>query len=348
MKRFFVAALSLVCLTALYGCSVSSAEGNVPQESAIGVIETKNNVEESRIVFFDQELNESYILPLNYGSINSVFYKPVVTNGILSVVPQGIANKKDGRAILCINSTNLSHELYRIDQPSMNAIATCEEYLYACNTLNGISYINRYDINTEEVKSIRLDALYTSFILLCDEYLCAFSSTLDNAHSQIDLFDKNLNHIDSIDSSFLGTGTYQAVEYEGEIYFTCLYSFSNNNKATIGVLDVNASQLEELYVDHEKPFGVEIEQSVLVISHYDIVNRAHTSSVTLIDLNTGDAKSYTLNHGMEQMALLGDKLYVLSNWNLYCYSLNDCRLIKQIKIESMDSDFSYITGLFHF
>lgn len=307
---YIFAALCLFCLIFNVGCSLNRNEFH--ESSNIGIIETKNDSEESRLIIYDAELNKADEWNIAGKSLNSIFYNPVMYGGYLYLVP------KTSKEVLAVDLKSQVVSSCFIGQPAINAVAANSEYLY------------------------------TSFLLVSDDKIYAFSSSLDNEHSQIDCFDEDLNLLETLDSTSLGMGVYQAVEYEENIYFTCLYAPEHNNTSMLGLLKTDSRKLEQIELTVENPFGVVRDQETLAVSHYDVVDRPDESFVTLIDLNTADKTTHFLNHGAEQMTLVDKKLYVLSKGALYCYEIDDWVLAKKIDLAPMDNEFSYITGIFHF
>lgn len=337
---YIFAALCLFCLIFNVGCSLNRNEFH--ESSNIGIIETKNDSEESRLIIYDAELNKADEWNIAGKSLNSIFYNPVMYGGYLYLVP------KTSKEVLAVDLKSQVVSSCFIGQPAINAVAANSEYLYTCNTLNATSFITRYCFNTKQTVTVELNNLYTSFLLVSDDKIYAFSSSLDNEHSQIDCFDEDLNLLETLDSTSLGMGVYQAVEYEENIYFTCLYAPEHNNTSMLGLLKTDSRKLEQIELTVENPFGVVRDQETLAVSHYDVVDRPDESFVTLIDLNTADKTTHFLNHGAEQMTLVDKKLYVLSKGALYCYEIDDWVLAKKIDLAPMDNEFSYITGIFHF
>lgn len=139
LRAFYLILLVALCVSLLPGCSAFAGK------AAIGVIETSGSDATSQIVLFDKDLNKVSGFPLAEVSLNSVFYDPVVNQGILYAIPQGYAQEKEARKVLGISIQDGSVADYSIDQPAMNSAAVSERYIFVCNTLNGISHISRCD-----------------------------------------------------------------------------------------------------------------------------------------------------------------------------------------------------------
>ena len=112
-------------------------------QAEIGVIETSGNSKESRIYFYNQNLEKTATLPLEYASLGSIFYNPVIYEDELYLIPQGKTNVKDEKKVLKIELKSGNQKIYEINQLAMNSICVNDKNIYTCNTLNGDSYINK-------------------------------------------------------------------------------------------------------------------------------------------------------------------------------------------------------------
>ena len=97
LRAFYLILLVALCVSLLPGCSAFAGK------AAIGVIETSGSDATSQIVLFDKDLNKVSCFPLAEASLNSVFYDPVVNQGILYAIPQGYAQEKEARKVLGIS-----------------------------------------------------------------------------------------------------------------------------------------------------------------------------------------------------------------------------------------------------
>ena len=88
----------------------------------VGVIETSGNSKESRIYFYNQNLEKTATLPLEYASLGSIFYNPVIYEDELYLIPQGKTNVKDEKKVLKIELKSGNQKIYEINQLAMNSI----------------------------------------------------------------------------------------------------------------------------------------------------------------------------------------------------------------------------------
>lgn len=120
LRAFYLILLVALCVSLLPGCSAFAGK------TAIGVIETSGSDATSQIVLFDKDLNKVSGFPLAEASLNSVFYDPVINQGILYAIPQGYAQEKEARKVLGISIQDGSVADYSIDQPAMNSAAVSD------------------------------------------------------------------------------------------------------------------------------------------------------------------------------------------------------------------------------
>lgn len=346
MRRFFVCLITVAVLVSISisGCATSEGTENLLNNAKIGIIETQGTEEASRIVFYDADLEKITELPLQLATLGGIFYDPLVYKNNLFAIPQGIANRKDGKSVIKLNLQNLSLSSFAIDQIAMNTLAVNDDYIFTCNTMNGTSYITRCTMETGDVGSIQLEGVYVSNIIWAYDRLCAFSSTLDGDKSQVHCYDENLDLVQTVDTTECGQGTYKAQAYQGKIYFTNLVE--TKNQESVSVLDTADGTVSRIQLDGAKPFDIEFAESRLYVAHYDIVERTNESSLSIIDLELDSTTKHEFDHGAEQIVVTDQSLYVLSDRTLYRYDANDLHLICSTRIDEMGTNYSYLSGLF--
>ncbi|WP_226394518.1 LVIVD repeat-containing protein [Claveliimonas monacensis] len=342
--------ISLYCMTVI-GCDKEQEIKVSTDDIEVGVIETKGNKEESRIIFYDNKLNEIGVLPLEFATVGDIFYTPLVLRDELYIIPQGYANKKDEEKVLEINLTDLDIEEYSIEQIAMNSIAVADNYIFTCNNLNGVSYINRCNMNNESTKTVEIPDVYVSNLICENDTLYAFvTKTPENGITPAFLYqyDEELKLLGSIDISECGTNQYKAVGYKDYIFFTSLSDSTDNPTNTVGKFNTVTNSLEIIYLEQKHALDLAIYDGCLYVSHYDLVQKVG-GGMSVYDLETKKIENYHFEHGMEQMAIMNEKIYILSDWKIYVYDINnisDMTPIRSIEVSSMDKEFSYLSGMF--
>jgi hypothetical protein len=93
MKKKFFTICAIVFL-GFTGCTHRESANIDLTTSSVGVIETSGNSKKSRIYFYNQNLEKTATLPLEYASLGSIFYNPVIYEDELYLIPQGKTNVK--------------------------------------------------------------------------------------------------------------------------------------------------------------------------------------------------------------------------------------------------------------
>lgn len=348
MKKVFCIIISLLLLIA---CVTGCKENNPPEiqteDISIGVIETKGDKDKSRIIFYDNDMNELGALPLEYATVGNIFYTPLVIDNTLYVIPQGQANKKDAKTVLEISLSNLETKKHSINQLAMNSVAASENFVYTCNTYNGVSYINKCDRNTGETDSIVISSTYISKLLYVEDRLYAFGTTdTENAmQSELFVYDENVVLLEKIDISECGANQYKALEQNGNIYFTSLTDQNDNPVNTVGVFNTSDFSIKKIQLSKDHPLDLVIHNGKLYVTHFNVVQLTG-GGLSVYDIETGELEDYTFEHGAEQMLISNGCLNILSDWKIYLYDINSMELVKSVDVTKMDNSYSYLSGLF--
>ena len=338
LRAFYLILLVALCVSLLPGCSAFAGK------AAIGVIETSGSDATSQIVLFDKDLNKVSGFPLAEASLNSVFYDPVVNQGILYAIPQGYAQEKEARKVLGISIQDGSVADYSIDQPAMNSAAVSERYIFACNTLNGVSHISRCEKKSNQVISIEEDNSYVSSLLVKDNKLYSFSSSLDGGESWIDCYDFDLNRIFRIETTEYGSGVYRSCVDGGSIYFVSLVSGEGESCGAVFEFNTATGEIKKLDVPDD-PIDVELYDGKLYVTHGNMVERSDYSAVTIVN-HEGEMGTFHFKHGAVQTVVNEDGVYVLDSRTIYCYSLDGLKQVGEASIDSFWNQHHYISGLF--
>lgn len=341
------AVLILLSLLALGGCSSQSEEVDI-ESSVIGIMETRGTEKTSRIIFYNENLNETGHLDLPYATFGGIFYNPLISQGFLYAIPQGEHDKKDGNMTVRIDLSTLAVEEYRIDQPAMNAIATNNEYIWTCNTLNRESFINRCSMEDGDVLSIAIPEEFVMNILWKDGTLYAFSKSMETGNVSISLYDIDLNFMERIDIADESLSVYRTAVHENLIYFCGMGADeAAGYEGKIGVLDTRNKTVDYVNLDGRYPSSIAFHGNTLLVSHYDPFQGSETDSpFSTIDLETGIVEHYELGHPVEQITVTDDTLFVLGGTTVFRYQIDGMQLVGSTEIKMMPGDFSYISGMF--
>lgn len=343
----FAAIVTFLLLLTVAGC-VPQQEGVDIENSAIGIMETRGTEKTSRVIFYDQDLNETGSLDLPYATFGGIFYNPLVLQGYLYAIPQGEYDRKNGNMAVRIDLSTLAVDEYRIEQPAMNAIAANGEYIWTCNTINRESFINRCRVEDGSVTSVSVPEEFIMNILWKGDMLYAFGKSMDAADVSVFCYDTDLNLIEKIGIADENLSVYRTAIYENLVYFCGMGADeSAGYEGKVGILDTLNSTISFLDLDGKYPSSIAFYHDRLLVSHYDPFKESETDSpFSIIDLKTGDIKHFELDHPVEQIVVKGNDLFVLGGTKIYRYQLENMQLINSVEIEPMSGDFSYISGMF--
>lgn len=347
-KSFCFVMILILSIILLAGCESNRPPEIQTEDIAVGVIETRGDKEKSRILFYDNDMNELGSLPLDYATVGNVFYCPLIVDDALYVIPQGYANKKDAETVLEIDLSNLNITKHSIEQLAMNCVAVSDDYVYTCNTLNGVSYINKCNKENGNTESIDISLTYISKLIYVHDRLYAFGTTNteeDEMVSDLFVYDTELNLLEKIDISKCGANQYKVIEYNGELLFTSLSDRNDNSTNMVGMVNVSDYSVETIQLNKDNPLDLAIHDGKLYVTHFDVVQLTG-GGLSIYDLTTGELKDYSFEHGAEQMAIANDKLYILADWKIYVYDVESMELLRSVDVEQMDDDFSYLSGIF--
>ncbi len=337
IRSIWLLVLILPLCASLAGCSYG--------KGAIGVLETSGDDSSSRIAFYNSDLQRVHEMPLGESGLNSLFYDPVVLGGVLYVIPQGSAASKDARKVIGIDLSTLAISEYGIQKPAMNSVAASDEFVYTCNTLNGTSSINRCDKRSGEIESVDIEGVYVSYILVEGKSLYAFLSYLDESGSAIYQYDLDLNRCSEIDISDFGSGVYRSQSDGQMLYFTTLVASDGSAGGCLAGLDMESGNLSRVDVP-ENPLCVKEHEGRLYVSHGKLVEGCNESGLSVIDTVSGEIETYHFDHGIDQMLVNSEGLYILSGRRLYRYQTEDISLIYSTALEPVGSKYHYVSGFF--
>lgn len=364
-KRYCICFFIIFLILFLNSCNkLSSQQDDVLGDAQIGAIETSGNEKTSGIVFYDAELNKKESLPLKYATVGDMFCNPVVYKGKLYVIPQGYDFAQDEKKVLEIDLSNLKKKTYKINQIGMYGLSVDEENIYTCSNLNGYSYIGKCNKKTGKVEEQKIKDIYMTQVLTYKGKLYAFGTkmythkTKENRKkiSYIYVYDSDFELVDTINLSQYEDSQDKIIAFEDKIYFSNTYNseteLPNNTVCSYSVKD---KKIETITLKQDYPLDLDIYKNVLIVSQSDLINSAEnkTGSISLVNLETKEQRSYELSHTVDHMVRVGEYIYILadtaifSDTKLYKYRINGMGLevVKEADAQKMYSD-NYFTGLF--
>lgn len=342
MKKILVLFLSLCCVASLAACSQSD---ELPEDYAIGIICTIGNKNSSDILYFNEDLEQTGSTHYKYATMGELFYPPVVHDGAVYIVPQGQANKKDEKTILQLNLDTLEQQEFPLDQIAIYGVSVNSSAIYAANNINNQSYVSRIDRLDKTVKTITYDNAYVSTTCIFNDVLYAFSSTWENdtLKSTLHCIDPvTMTEVNQIDISALGCGIRSVVGVDDILYFAISTDPQDNFNHVVGAYDTTTGEITTIEFPQDVFHLLNVGDK-LYVTHGNLVTGAGTS-LSVYDIVSGDIVNYDLGICPGQIAVHGEALYVMGQYQLAKYDLHT--LEKQAEIEIPLNDGYYLSGIF--
>lgn len=349
MKKKFFTICAIVFL-GFTGCTHRECANIDLTTSSVGVIETSGNSKKSRIYFYNQNLEKTATLPLEYASLGSIFYNPVIYEDELYLIPQGKTNVKDEKKVLKIELKSGNQKIYEINQLAMNSICVNDKNIYTCNTLNGDSYINKCSKENNQVVSEKIEGVYVSKLLCSKDMLFAFATTKygKEMNSYIYIYDaEELSFDEKIDITNYGGTHYKAILFDNNILFSNSVDSGDHPCNTVCIYSINDKTIETISFDQYYPLDLAVWDNILIVSHFDLVKR-EGGSISIYNLETKELNNIELGHDAEQMTINENVIYILSDKIIYQYELKDMNLYLKCKTQIKKSnEENYLSGIFY-
>lgn len=344
--------LVLILATILVSCKSKKQVYN--NDYDIAIIETTGGDNHSSIYYYNNklELINKYTLP--YGTMGNIFYNPVIFNDKLYSIPQGLANEKNLKRVIEFNLEDGGVEEYKIEQLAMNSLAVNSEYIYTCNTVNGISYINQYTLENDIVTSIDIPEVYISNLMVTDDLLYAFGTIKgeNGMESYIYVLDTKLTINEVINITSSGSSQYKAIFVDNYLYFSNLMDNDDKPGDTVSRLSLSNHEIENISLSTPYPSDLLVYNDILLIAHCNLVTN-EGNTITFYNLEDESMQEVTFTHPVTQINIKEDFLYIFDGNKLYQYELNkdkvsELKLIKEVVLKGNEKsdNYNYISGFY--
>lgn len=360
VRRVVQALVLLVLLLGASGCvvcmdAVDSRNVYIADHAEIGIIETRSNIDKSRIVLYDKDLNEIGSVPLDIAGVEQAWGNLPVVGTCVYVAPYGNFKEGQGHEVLQIDRTDLSVTPFDVDERVLNGAAASDRYVFAFNDLNLTSTISRCSKETGEVKKVIIPDDHVTSAIFAEGSLWVFAQrqgSTGEEEDQIGLlyqFSEELEKIGIYDVSACGSGQYRIIAREGKLYFTSLGKARGCNLRRVGIFDTTANELSWYQLERDYPNAMAFLGDKLLVSHCDVVaGRNSGGCISVCDTATSEVETLELAHDAVEMAVSDGTLYVLDSWQrkLYAYDADSFELKSSIAIDYMDEEYSYLSNIF--
>lgn len=346
-KLLILILLGLLCFGGIALCIQISGSitDEIPEEYAVGVIQTIGNKESSDILYFNENLEQTGYTHYTYASMGNSWYAPANFGGFVYIVPQGLANRKDAEIILQLNLATLEKREFVLEQTAIYGVSADSSSIYAVSNLNRKSYVNRIDLLENTVKTLEYSDVYISTAYIFNDVLYAFSEEMGGDIQKETLHCINpdtMTEIKRIDISNLGSGVYSVVGANNTLYFSVMTSPKGEFNNILGVY--NAETDEITHLEFPQTVGhLLLEGDKLYITHGNFVT-GEGKSLSVYDIAVGTISTYNLEMWPGQIVVYGDSLYVLGINQIAKYDLMTLELQVQTEIP-LDTGY-YLSGIF--
>ena len=333
--------LCVICLL-LAGCAGSLPSAAAPEgDWAIGVLCTSGSRNQSSILYFNEDLEQVGVLHYPYATMGEIFYPPAVSNGMVYIIPQGQANRKDLKCILQQDLATFDHRLYSLDQIAIYSPSASSGILFTVSNLNGNSFLSRIDPKTGKSETAVFENRYFSTVLACQDTVYAFSS--QPSASTLHCIDPlTLKEQRRIDLSHLGAGIFSAAVCGETLYFAPTETLSGGAPRVIGAYHLSSGTLDSIDCG-QTAFHLLCAGDRLYLTHGNLVT-GEGSLLSVYDPATGEQTMYDLGLWPAQIAVQGTSLYVLSRSGAAKFSLGTLQRQAQVSIPL--AKHFYLSGIF--
>lgn len=354
MKRITLALSCLLALCLCCACAKGASSSRPPEEPApsdaiAGVVETSGTAMSSRIVLFDEKLDNVGEIALDKATVGDFFYDACTVGDVLYISSLGYANEKDNAEILGVSLNDMSLKSYKTNRPALT-VAANENWVYGCGNVDGSSYIEAVNKETGEIRQAEFFGQYVDLILWADDCLLAFGSREGNEglfDARITRLDEDLSVVRDYDIDAFGSGSSHAVVCEGRLYFT--YSLEESEIGGVGVLDLETGEAKSLDLDVPNPASLLVHGERLYVAHQDLVSNSNASKgvVSIYDLRDGLVETKELPFGPYQMVLRGSTLLFLdvAERTIFSCDIDTMDQFKSARIDPKGEDYMYLSAL---
>lgn len=344
-KTLYTFALSIAVVLALFLTGCSFQKDTLPDNYAVGIIRTVGNKNRSDILYFNENLEQTGVTHYKYATMGGVFYKPVVFDGSLYVVPQGMANKKDLGIVFRQDLTTFEQEEFTVDQLAINGISVDQSAVYTVNTLNGNSIISKVNKKDGSIETLTYEGIYIPIVYVYNDVLYAFSEQHLDTKIESTLYcinPENLSEINKMDISHLGTTIYSVVGIEDMLYFAPKTTDKDELNHIVGTYNISDGKTGSIECGVSAQHLLQVDDK-LYITHGDVVN-GEGSTISIYEINTGEIASYDLGMWPGQIAVYNDSLYVMGEDKIAKFDTQT--MAKQAEVNvSLDTGY-YLSGIF--
>lgn len=346
IRRYQIAATLLFLTLFLGACGSKNAKID-RDKAAIGLVVTTAQAYDSKILWFDADLGNNQIQKLHYAALGSHFAQQIAKNGKIYMIPQGLDNRKDTRKVISIDKNDLSIQEYPFSNIALNFTECIGENVYAINTRNGVSTLERYHTLSQQSQKFEREGEVFNQITAASDKLYCFSMRYDPDNpdrflTTLRIFTPDLQMEKEIDLSEYGMTSGKALDDQEYLYVTVSHDSYDNRIGRILKINKSTYEIQKFDSEEGNVFDMFRAGDRFIFTHYDpVVNEGGRISVwdgkdseKIVDLET----PLTLTG-------ISGKNFVVANDNgIRLYSMDNFQLLKEKKIELDSRKYKFYTS----
>lgn len=342
MKRInlYTTVTTTVCLLAsltLSGCGVSK-EISTEQRKHIdfGLVITTEQDRDSRILWFDKDLNLQQEQGYTYAGLGSHFTSPPEMDNGLFLPLKELVVRSDTRKVIRFDKDSLGVKEYPTEKGGVDDIAVMNNRIY---TISGYGYLESTDISTNEHIVLEQHSKIPSSIIATDNKVYVFSSGLtssDNVISKetfwVDIYTPDLKLLETRDMTSYGAVTNKHCEDAEYLYLTGSFDSDSNRTSKIIRLNKTTYEMTEWQIPGSEPLSdiYHYKDGFLVTRYTPVTDTGN--QVLLIDSEGKVVHSALIEGPATTTAMVDNMLIVANDECVSSYSLPDLQLIKKQSI----------------
>lgn len=350
MRKWKGFVLSVCIIFSFSACSNNdtandTANGEVPANYTVGVLCTSGSENHSSILYFDENLNQTGATYYPYATMGESFYRPIVYQQSLYIVPQGQANQKDEKVILQQDLETFELQNYPLEQIAIYGLSANSSAIYAVNNINGQSFINRIDRADRTVKTSAYDDLYISISYSYQDRLYAFSSrsTPSGMKGTLHCLDPvTLEELRRIDISEFGCDVYSVTGVGDNLYFVPMVTAQDTFNQVVCVYNISTEEISAIQFP-EDVFHILNVDNTLYVTHGNLVTGEGTS-LSVCEIAAETIHTYDLGIWPQQITIHDNALYVMGVNSVVKFNIQTME--KQAEISIPLEDGYYLSGIF--
>ncbi len=346
MRKWKILVLSVCIILVPSACSETiMTNDEIPENYTVGVVCTSGSENNSSILYFDENLNQTGVTYYPYATMGESFYSPIVYEQSLYIVPQGQANRKDEKVILQQDLETFEIQNYSLEQIAIYGLSVDTSAIYAVNNINRQSFVSRIDRTDRTVKTAAFDDLYISIVYSYQDRLYAFSSqsTPSGMKGALHCLDPiTLKELQRIDISEFGSDVYSVTGIGNILYFSPMVTSQDAFNQVVCAYNISTEEINTIKFSDDVFHILNVDDK-LYVTHGNLVTGEGTDLSTY-EIATEKVSTYDLGIWPQQIAIHDSNLYVMGMDSVAKFNVQTMEKQNEVSIPLEDG--YYLSGIF--